>query len=155
TASSTPERVGVIALDQGALIASGHPALLTQFAASTTSLSVSPGEDPSVTNAGVTLISTVTSLAGGVPPTGTVSVENGGIAIVGCTNLPIPAQPTPSVSVTCRTSFGAAESPSQLSAVFAPSSDSLVIGSSSQSQDLVTDRDATFTTLSSASTTAS
>ena len=151
TSSLTPGRVVVLAVDG---LATVRPDLLTQFAASTTSLTVLTSADPSVTNDEVTLISTVKSLSGGLPPAGTVSFENSGVPIAGCSTVPIPVQPTPSVDVTCQTSFGATGSPSQLSAVFTPPAGSLILGSSSPSQALSTDRATTVTMLSSVHPTA-
>jgi hypothetical protein len=151
TSSLTPGQVVVLAVDGLAVV---HPDRLTQFAASATSLKVLTSEDPSVTNDKVTLISTVTSLAGGLPPAGTVSFENGGVSIAGCSTVQIPVQLTPSVDVTCQTSFGATSSPSQLSAVFTPAAGSLILGSSSPSQPLSTNRATTVTTLSSVHPTA-
>lgn len=144
TASRLAETTPIFAAAASAPV---HPATLTQLAASTTSLTVST--NPSVTNQGVTLFSTITTIAGTVvPPGGTVDFESGGAPIGGCTNVALPAQPGPSVTVTCPAAFAAPISPAHLRAVFTPTPGSLVEGSSSPTQSLSISRDPTTTTVS-------
>ena len=112
------------------------PAFLTQTAASTTSLAVAtngPVTSTSlpVTNQAVTMVATVTTSPSNVSPAGTVAFENGGNPIAGCAAVPTPTPPSPTATVTCGTSFAAAASPAQLTAVFTPSPGSLVMGSTS------------------------
>ena len=79
-----------------------------------------------VTNQTVTLIATVTSSSAASRPSGTLAFESHGAAIPGCQSEPI--QPTgQSVTVSCRTSFSA--SVAQLTAVFTPTTGSVVGGS--------------------------
>ena len=79
-----------------------------------------------MTNQTVTLIATVTSSSAVSPPSGTLAFESHGAAIPGCQSGPI--EPTgQSVTVSCQTSFSA--SVAQLTAVFTPTTGSVVGGS--------------------------
>lgn len=151
TSSRVPETTPISGAAGAAAV---RPATLTQLAPSTTSLAAA-GSGPMsragtlATNQGVTLVSTVTTVAGTVvPPLGTVDFQNGGVAIPGCGAVQIPAQSTPSATVTCATSFAAPSSPARLTAVFNPTPGSLMMGSTSQPNALSIDRDSTSTTVS-------
>lgn len=149
TSSNIPEQVAVVAVDGTSVSA----ATLTQLAPSTTSLTTGSnapltGTNTLVTNQGVTLIGTVTSVAGiVVPPSGTVTFQDGGAPINGCAAVPIPSQSTPSVTVTCATSFAAPSSPARVTAVFNPTPGSLLLGSASQPATFSIDKDSTSTTV--------
>ena len=108
-----------------------------------TSLLASPAS--AVTNQGVTLIATVTSSSSSSTALwGTVTLDDGGAAIHGCVNLPV----TPSgqsATVACSTSFAA--SAAQLSAVFTPTSGSVLKGSVSPVDALAVGPDASTTSL--------
>ncbi len=109
----------------------------------TTSLLASPAS--AVTNQAVTLIATVTSSSSASTALwGTVTLDDGGAAIHGCVNLPV----TPSgqsATVACSTSFAA--SAAQLSAVFTPTSGSVLKGSVSPVDALAVGPDASTTSL--------
>jgi len=91
-------------------------------------------ESSAVTNQTVTLIATVTSSSAATRPSGALAFDNHGAAIPGCQSEPI--QPTgQSVTVSCRTSFAAAVA--QLTAVFTPTTGS-VVGGSVSAQDAFT-----------------
>jgi hypothetical protein len=97
-----------------------------------------------VTNQNVTLIATVTAGASSTALWGTVTFENAGAAIGGCANLP--AVPSGrSATVACSTSFPA--STAQLSAVFTPTSGSILKGSSSAGTSLAIAPDTSSTAL--------
>ena len=109
----------------------------------TTALLASPAA--AVTNQGVTLIATVTSVSSGSTALwGTVTFENGGGAITGCANMPV----TPggqSATVACSTSFAA--STAQLAAVFTPTAGSVLKGSASPADSVPVAPDATTTSV--------
>jgi hypothetical protein len=97
-----------------------------------------------VTNQSVTLIATVTAGTSSTALWGTVTVTNGGAAIIGCANMPV----TPSgksATVACSTSFAA--STAQLSAVFTPTTGSILKGSASGTEGLVVAPDSSSTSL--------
>ena len=100
-----------------------------------------------VTNQVVTLVATVASSLSNVSPSGSVAFENGGNPIAGCAAVPTPTPPTPTVTVTCGTSFAAAASPAQLTAVFTPTPGSLVMGSTSVARSFPINKDATSTSV--------
>ncbi|MBV9367105.1 MAG: Ig-like domain repeat protein [Solirubrobacterales bacterium] len=134
------------------------PATLTQVGASVTSVvavtnrPASPSNPP-VTNEGVVLLATVTSLADNLAaPTGTISFNNRGSPIAGCQALPTSAQGIGSVNVTCVTSFAATPSPAELTAVFTPAAGSLLSGSESPADDFPVASDLTSTSVTSTST---
>ena len=126
-------------------LSAASSAAATPLAASTTSLNEVTSTTPPVTNQGVTLVATVTSTLDIVAPSGTIAFDNGGVPIGGCGSVPTPTQTSSSVTVTCGTSFGASSSPARLSAVFTPSQDSLLTGSSSQEDPLLIDQGSTLT----------
>ena len=150
TGSNIPEQVTVVAVDGNAVV---HPATLTQLAPSTTSLAAAGGGQPAsanslVTNQGVTLVSTVTTVAPTVvPPSGTVEFQNGGTPVSGCGAVQIPAQSSASVAVTCATSFAAPSSPARLTAVFHPTPGLLVSSSASPPDAFSIFKDSTSTTV--------
>ncbi len=120
--------------------------------ASTTSLAVATdgpvtSTNLPVTNQVVTLVATVASSLSDVSPSGAVAFENGGSPIAGCAAVPTPTPPNPTVTVTCGTSFAAATSPAQLTAVFTPTPGSLVMGSTSAAQSFPINKDATSTSV--------
>lgn len=133
------------------------PATLTQVGASATSVVAVAnravnGSNPAVTNEGVVLLATVTSLADNLPtPAGTVSFENGRSPIIGCQGLPTSAQGIGSVTVTCATSFAATSSPAELTAVFIPAAGLPLSGSTSPANDFPVAPDSTSTSLTSVS----
>jgi hypothetical protein len=89
---------------------------------STTSLFASTSSP--VTNQQLTLVAQVNGGSGA--PSGTITFENSGVAIAGCSGEPV----SPSSTVaTCQISFGAAGSPLSLSAVFVPGTGSTAPGS--------------------------
>ncbi len=97
-----------------------------------------------VTNQGVTLIATVSAGTSSTALWGGVTFENGGAPIHGCANMA--AVPSGhSATVACSTSF--ASSTAQLSAVFAPTSGSILEGSSSPGTGLTVGRDSSSTSL--------
>jgi hypothetical protein len=149
TSSVVAGRPAVLALD-GSLVS--PPAFLTQMAVSTTSLAVATDGPVTITNLPVTnqvvtLVATVASSPSNVSPSGSVAFENGGNPIAGCAALPTPTPPNPTVTVTCGTSFAAATSPAQLTAVFTPTPGSLVKGSTSVAQSFPINKDATSTSV--------
>ncbi len=97
-------------------------AVLTQTGTSTTSLVLSPAS--AVTDQPVTLVATVSSSTG--VATGTVTFAQGGVPIGGCGNVPVSGS---SPVATCQTAFGAASSPEQLTAAFAPAAGSGIAAS--------------------------
>lgn len=143
TGSTTAGSPTITATDASGLQPSGQ-AILMQTPTSTTSLLTVPSAP--VTNQGVTLIATVTSSTSTSPPSGTVTFENGGTPINGCTNDPIQT-PGQSATVTCQTLFSASTSPEQLTAVFTATPGSAVAGSSSAQDTLVVGHDSSSTTL--------
>ena len=106
---------------------------------SSTSLGTFPGS--SVTNEGVTLFATVTASSAASQPAGTVTFENGGTAIGGCSNIQASSTSSSassnSTAFACPTSFAAVTSPERLTAVFTPSdpSDPSAPGGSSSPVD--------------------
>jgi hypothetical protein len=119
-----------------------------------TSTSLTAAPTALVTNQGVTLIATVTSSSSSVRPSGTITFENHGSPIRGCTNETV-SPIDQSVTLTCGTSFAASTSPEQLVAVFEPSPGSN-LGSSTNPQpmNLTIRQDSTSTDLQVSSTTA-
>jgi Bacterial Ig-like domain (group 3) len=120
-------------------VISGRTAVI--MATSTTGLVVP--SDP-VTNQNVTLVATITSSSGNASPSGSVTFKKGGGAIGGCANEPVKSS-SQSVTVICQTTF-AASTPT-LSAVYAPGSGSLVMGSSSSTTAVTVGRAPTSTSL--------
>ena len=108
----------------------------------TTDLLATPSA--AVTNQSVTLIATVNVGTSSTALWGNVTFENGGAAIRGCANMPAAPSGT-SATVACSTSFAA--STAQLSAVFTPTSGSILKGSASPSERLTIAPDATSTSL--------
>jgi hypothetical protein len=106
----------------------------------TTTLSASPSS--SVTNQAVALSAVVTS-TNSTTPSGDVSFQNGGAPIAGCAAVPLDSSGT----AVCQTSFAAANSPYQLSAVFTPGASATVAGSTSDPVALAVSRDPTVTSL--------
>jgi Bacterial Ig-like domain (group 3) len=129
---------------QGPRSASTTSPVTAVGAASTTSLVTSPSSG--TTNQLVTLIATVTSANSTVPPNGTVAFSNGGTAIPGCGAVPA-SGPDQSVTLTCPTTFPAASSPEQLTAVFTPSAGSPVSGSGSSPVSLTIRKDSTISSV--------
>src|SRR5262249_42497187 len=88
-------------------------------------------ESSAMTDQIVTLIATVTSSSAASRPSGTLAFESRGAPIPGCQSEPI--QPTGrSVTVSCQASFAA--SVEQLTAVFTPTTSSVVGGSISAAE---------------------
>jgi hypothetical protein len=126
----------------GQSVAALSPETGVVVATSTTTLILTPS--PAVTNQSVTLVATVISGSGAVSPSGAVAFKSGGGVIGGCATEPI--KPIgQSVTVTCQTTF-AASTPS-ISAVYAPSSGSIVMGSSSPTSTVTVGRSRTSTSL--------
>ena len=90
------------------------------------------------------MIATVTAGASSTALWGNVSFENGGAAIAGCANLAV-APSGQSATVACSTSFPA--SSAQLSAVFTPTTGSILKGSSGAAGTLKVGRDSSSTSL--------
>jgi large repetitive protein len=102
--------------------ATGRATLIQAAGPSTTSLFASTSSP--VTNQPVTLVAQVNGGTGA--PSGTITFENSGGAIAGCSGEPV----SPSSTVaTCQTSFGAGGSPVHLAAVFVPGTGSTAPGS--------------------------
>ena len=102
---------------------SGQGTLGQAAGPSTTSLVAS--SSTLVTNQSVSLFATVNGGAGS--PSGAITFNDGGVPIATCVAEPItPSSP----GATCQTSFAAATSPEQLTAVFIPNSKSTAPGSS-------------------------
>jgi hypothetical protein len=109
---------------------------------SAVSLMVSPSA--LVTNQATSLVATVSSNSAGTAPAGSVQFVNQGKPISGCGA--VPAQPSgQNATVVCQTSFGAGSA--QLTAIFTPTTGSLVLGSSSSGQTLTVGRDTPTTAL--------
>ena len=109
----------------------------------TTALLASPTAP--VTNQGVTLIATVTSVTSGSTALwGAVTFEDSGGAIGGCANMPV-VPSGPSATVACSTSFAA--SAAQLTAVFTPTTGSVLRGSVSPADGITVAPDSTATSL--------
>jgi Bacterial Ig-like domain (group 3)/Invasin, domain 3 len=116
--STTPGQATINAADASANL-SVHAEVSQTASGGTLALVAFPSAV--VTNEGVTLFAVVTSKAGS--PSGTISFANGRATIGGCVADPI----TPSNSIAiCQTSFTAATSPEQLTAVFTPNASSNV-----------------------------
>ena len=113
---------------------------------STTRLEVSPAAP--TTNETVTLQAIVSS-NGGESPFGTVQFVVGGTPIAACDDELVIAT-TSGYAATCRTSFAAARSPHQISAVFTPEP-SINVRGSSATQELTVGQAPTTTILQSAS----
>ncbi len=156
TGSRSAEVTQIFAADELG-IGELFPATLTQVGASATSvIAVADrpvtNSNPPVTNEGVLLIATVTSLAdNSVPSTGTVSFDNGQTPIAGCQSLPSAPPLSGIVSVTCNASFAAASSPADVTAVFSPTAGSLLSGSTSPADEFQVAQDSTSTSLMTAS----
>ncbi len=109
----------------------------------TTALLASPTAP--VTNQGVTLIATVTSVTtASTALWGAVTYEDGGGAIAGCVNMPV-VPSGPSATVACSTSFAA--SAAQITAVFTPAAGSVLRGSVSPADGITVAPDSTATSL--------
>lgn len=119
----------------------------TVIADSTTSLSMSP-ESP-VSYQPVTLDATVS--AEGAEPAGTVTFEDGGSALPGCSDVPVTHGSNYTAS--CQTSFLAEDSPERLSAAYTPATGRAVVGSSSAPKTISVGFAGTTTTLSASSLT--
>ena len=156
TSSRSAEVTRIFAADEFGTNAV-FPATLTQVGATATSVMAVTnrpvnGSTPPVTNEGVLLLATVTSLADNLPtPAGTVSFENGRGPIAGCQALPTSAQGTGVANVTCTASFAATGSPAELTAVFIPAAGLPLSGSTSAADDFPVAPDSTSTSLTSAS----
>ncbi len=123
---------------------SGRATLTQTPNPSTTAMTTTPTSV--VTNQTVTLIASVTSAAPRVAPAGAVAFEHAGVPIGGCSDVPVSASSQTAI-VTCQTSFAAAASPEQLTAVFVPAAGSSVAGSRSAVDDLTVTRDSSSTSL--------
>jgi hypothetical protein len=142
TATGAGGRTSVTTTKTAVVIASPIPVASQP---TTTDLLATPSAP--VTNQGVTLIATVSAGTSSTALWGTVTFENGGAAIQGCANMSTGPSGT-SATVACSTSFAA--STAQLSAVFAPSSGSILKGSASPGEPLTIAPDATSTSLGAA-----
>jgi Bacterial Ig-like domain (group 3) len=109
---------------------------------STTALLASP--QTAVTNEVVTLVATVASVPVAVAPSGTVAFEDGGSAIPGCSNVAVSSASQGATAV-CQTSFPATTA--ELGAIFTPSPDGSVMGSSSPTESFSVAPDASVTSL--------
>jgi Bacterial Ig-like domain (group 3) len=105
---------------------------------SVTTVGASPTS--ATTNQVVTLIATVTAIASGRSPIGTVAFADRGATIGGCGSVPV-SGPGQSVTVTCTATFAAASSPEPLTAAFTRATGSSVTGSSSAPASLTIRRD--------------
>ena len=123
---------GKVASNQETLIQSSTTSS-TSLVASSTSL---------VTNQPVTFFALVSS-AGSIA--GTVTFENHGAPIAGCTGDAVSSAAT--TSATCETSFAAAGSAAQVTAVFTPGPGSIAPGSSSGSLSVSVARDSSSVSL--------
>jgi hypothetical protein len=134
----------------GGPVRSAATSVITSISSSVT-LTASP--TALLTNQGVTLIATVTSSSSSFRPSGTITFENHGSPIGGCSNETV--LPTgQSVTLTCQTSFAGSTSPEQLVAVFKPSPGSPLGGSTNPQPLILTiKQDSTSTDLQAASTT--
>jgi hypothetical protein len=110
----------------------------------TSSITLSTSVSSAVANQHVTLTATVTSTDPAASPSGAVTFLNGATAISGCAKEPI-VPGTQSVTSTCNTSFSAQSA--QLSAVFAPVSGSIVLGSTSPSVVLAVGKSSSATSI--------
>jgi hypothetical protein len=113
-------------------------------ASQSTTINVLVTPSSPVTNQTVTLIATVTAGTSSTALWGGVTFENGGAAIAGCANMAV----TPSgqsATVACSTSFAA--SSAQLSAVFIPTTGSILKGSSGSAGTLAIGPDSSSTSL--------
>ena len=139
--SVTPGQATIKARDT-ATNAFGTATLLEEPSASTTSLVASPSNP--FTNQAVTLFAAVTQTSAGTV-SGSITFEQRGTPIsAACTNEPVsPSNQT----ATCQTSFSAATSPEQLTAIFTPDLNATVAGSTSATNVLSILRDLTSTTL--------
>ncbi|MGO9821610.1 MAG: invasin domain 3-containing protein [Solirubrobacteraceae bacterium] len=122
--STTVGSATITATDSTASPAISGQGTLGQAAGpSTTSLVAS--SSTLVTNQSLTLFATVNGGPGA--PSGGITFNDGGVPIANCVTEPItPSNP----GATCQTSFAAATSPEQLTAVFIPNSKSTAPGSS-------------------------
>ncbi len=141
TSSTTAGFATITATDTSVMPhVSGQASLAQAANGSTTTLMALPNAP--VTNQSVTLIATVTSRSSAATPSGTITFEAGGAGISGCALVPITTV-TQSATVTCQTSFSAATSPQQLTAVFTSKRGSIVADSISATDDLTVSLDAT------------
>ncbi|MBV9604742.1 MAG: Ig-like domain repeat protein [Solirubrobacterales bacterium] len=156
TSSRRAEVTQIFAAD-GAGTGEVIPATLTQVGASATSVVAVTNQpvtsaNPPVTNQGVVLLATVTSLAENVvSPSGTISFQNDRGPIAGCQSLPVSPELSGSVSVTCDASFAGGSSPAAVTAEFTPADGSLVGASTSAADDFPVAPDSTSTAVSTAS----
>jgi Bacterial Ig-like domain (group 3) len=111
---------------------------------STTSLLALPANP--ITNQTTSLVATVTSTVAVAFPEGSVSFQDAGTPIAGCSAVPV-ATLNQSVQVTCQTEFSASSSPEALTAVFVPKGNSGATASTSPTLNLATGRDSTTTAL--------
>jgi hypothetical protein len=128
----------------GSGVADSAPTAVITLNPSTTTLLTVPGAP--VTNQTVTLIATVTSSFALAPPAGSVSFDDAGAPIGGCSAAPVSTL-SQSVQVTCQNSFSAAASPHALTAVFTPNSGAGIAGSTSPALNLPVGQASTSTTL--------
>jgi hypothetical protein len=132
------------AMYNGAQSAPAVSAPIAVTVPSSTSLLALPASP--TTNETATLIATVASSISSASPAGTVSFQDAGIPIAGCSAVPV-APLNQSVQVTCQTEFSASSSPDALTAVFTPGGNSVVTGSTSQTLNLAVGHDSTTTAL--------
>jgi hypothetical protein len=88
------------------------------------------------------MIATVTAQSGGVSPVGTVAFTNNGAPISGCGSIPVSGTGS-SLTVTCTTSFAAAQSSAALAATYTPSTGTFVLPSVSATDTFAIGRDPT------------
>ncbi len=113
-------------------------------ASSTTSLSIAPGSP--VTDQPVTLTATVNAAAG-LEPQGSVSFDDRGGPLSGCSNQPVVLDGG-AYTATCATAFSAASSPVELSATYMPREGIHVLASESSVHSFQVGRAPTQTTVS-------
>jgi hypothetical protein len=125
----------------------GAPALSAPIAVtvpSSTSLLALPANP--ITNQTTSLVATVTSTVAVAFPKGSVSFQDAGTPIAGCSAVPV-ATLNQSMQVTCQTELSASSSPEALTAVFTPNGNAGVTGSTSQTVNLAVGHDSTTTAL--------
>jgi hypothetical protein len=124
--------------------ADSAPTAVIALNPSTTDLLAEPASP--VTNQLVALVASVSSSFALAPPAGSVSFDDAGTPIAGCSAVPV-STVNQSVQVTCQTAFSAAASPSALTAIFTPNSGAGIAGSTSQTLGLPVGQASTSTTL--------
>ncbi len=146
TSTAAPGNPTITATDVSVRPNVSGQATLTQGGPIPSNTTLSAAPTSAVTNQVVTLSAATSS---GVAPSGSITFENSGVPILGCSNVPEQAN---GQIVDCQTSFFASPSPELLTAIFTPSPGTIVSGSTSPTVALTVGKDSTATALQTSAT---